>query len=90
MSRRNSCTISATFRTVKAETAIPFFITGKLFEKTDPLLCKEVRDAHKPDIHAHTKYTWLLRMFSLCNFSSNNTEMVDKEPPEKKEHDFIK
>lgn len=51
MTRRNSCTVSATFRTMKAETAIPFFIIGKLFEKIDPLLHKEVRDAHKPYTH---------------------------------------
>lgn len=51
MTRRNSCTASATFRTMKAEIAIAFFIIGKLFEKTNPLLHKEVRDAHKPYTH---------------------------------------
>jgi len=34
---------------VKAKSTMPFFIIGKLFDKTDPLPCKEVRDTHKPD-----------------------------------------
>lgn len=101
--RENSCTANDICRTVKA--AIPFFVIGKLFQKTDPFVCKEVRDTHKPDTKKPHKiplpknpkntkpkkhhYTRLLRILALFSLSSNNIEMIVKGPPEWKEHNLI-